>query len=96
MQRAVHVEPYAGAGFRPGARLHQSAGGHRSGGDYEVDRNRRTVSVGMAGGAPIMRSAFREGLGCVALAPDQTFEAIDSLPARDASAVRRPGHDAVA
>ena len=54
--------------------------GTASGGDYEVDRNRRTVSVGKAGGAPIMRSAFREGLGCVALAPDQTFEAIDSLP----------------
>ena len=54
--------------------------GTASGGDYEVDRNRRTVSVGKADGAPIMRSAFREGLGCVALAPDQTFEAIDSLP----------------
>jgi hypothetical protein len=57
--------------------------GTASGGDYEVDRNRRTVSVGKAGGAPIMRSAFREGLGCVALAPDQTFEAIDSLPKLD-------------
>ena len=54
--------------------------GTASGGDYEVDRNRRTVSVGKAGGTPIMRSAFREGLGCVALAPDQTFDAIDSLP----------------
>ena len=50
--------------------------GTASGGDYEVDRDRRTVSVGKAGGTPIMRSAFREGLGCVALAPDQTFDAI--------------------
>jgi CubicO group peptidase (beta-lactamase class C family) len=27
-----------------------------------------------------MRAAFREGLGCVVLAPDQTFEDIDALP----------------
>ncbi|GIT15337.1 MAG: hypothetical protein CM1200mP36_10930 [Gammaproteobacteria bacterium] len=27
-----------------------------------------------------MRAAFREGLGCVIMAPDQTFEDIDSLP----------------
>ena len=55
--------------------------GTASGGDYEVDRNRRTVAVGKPGAAPIMRAGFREGLGCVILAPDQTFEAIDSLPA---------------
>ena len=30
-----------------------------------------------------MRAAFREGVGCVILAPDQTFEAIDSLPTLD-------------
>jgi CubicO group peptidase (beta-lactamase class C family) len=27
-----------------------------------------------------MRAAYRDGLGCVAMAPDQTFAAIDSLP----------------
>jgi CubicO group peptidase (beta-lactamase class C family) len=27
-----------------------------------------------------MRAAFREGIGCVIMAPDQTFEDIDSLP----------------
>ena len=57
--------------------------GTARGGDYEVDRNRRTVAVGKPGGAPIMRAVFREGLGCVILAPDQTFEAIDSLPTLD-------------
>jgi CubicO group peptidase (beta-lactamase class C family) len=54
--------------------------GTASGGDYEVDRTRRTVSVGKPGTAPTMRASFREGLGCVVLAPDQTFDAIDSLP----------------
>jgi hypothetical protein len=27
-----------------------------------------------------MRAAFREGLGCVVLAPDQTFDDIETLP----------------
>ena len=49
-------------------------------GDYEVDRARRTVAIGKAGSAPVMRAAFREGLGCVILAPDQTFDDIDKLP----------------
>jgi CubicO group peptidase (beta-lactamase class C family) len=30
-----------------------------------------------------MRAVFREGLGCVIMAPDQTFDAIDSLPVLD-------------
>jgi CubicO group peptidase (beta-lactamase class C family) len=50
------------------------------GGDYEVDRVRRAVAVGASGGTPIMRAAYREGLGCVILAPDQTFEDIEGLP----------------
>jgi CubicO group peptidase (beta-lactamase class C family) len=59
------------------------------GGDYEVDAERRAVAVGVSrvpGSVdrgpfvPVMRAAFREGLGCVVLAPDQTFAAIDSLP----------------
>jgi CubicO group peptidase (beta-lactamase class C family) len=29
---------------------------------------------------PVMRSAFREGIGCVVMAPDQTFADIDKLP----------------
>ena len=49
-------------------------------GDYVVDRERQTVAIGNGERSPIMRAAFREGLGCVIMAPDQTFEDIDSLP----------------
>jgi len=51
------------------------------GGDYLVDRDRKAVAIGAPGGTPVMRAAFREGVGCVVLAPDQTFEDIDGLPA---------------
>jgi CubicO group peptidase (beta-lactamase class C family) len=54
--------------------------GTARGGDYEVDRDRRAVAIGAAGGTPVMRAVFREGLGCVILAPDQGFEDIDDLP----------------
>ncbi len=50
------------------------------GGDYVVDGERRAVAIGASGGTPIMRAAYREGLGCVIMAPDQTFEDIESLP----------------
>jgi len=61
------------------AYLRQPVGTPR-GGDYEVDRERRTVAVGVPGGTPVMRAAFREGIGCVIMAPDQTFEDLDELP----------------
>lgn len=51
------------------------------GGDYVVDRERRAVAVGAGGSRPVMRAAFRDGIGCVILAPDQTFDDIDGLPA---------------
>jgi CubicO group peptidase (beta-lactamase class C family) len=55
--------------------------GTAAGGDYLVDRARKAVAVGATSGpTPVMRAAFREGLGCVVLAPDQTFAAIDELP----------------
>ncbi|MEM7416178.1 MAG: serine hydrolase [Gemmatimonadota bacterium] len=50
------------------------------GGDYVVDWEREAVAIGASGGTPIMRAAYREGIGCVVLAPDQTFEDIASLP----------------
>ena len=50
------------------------------GGDYKIDRERKTVAIGTPGGTPVMRAVFREGLGCIILAPDQTFEDIDELP----------------
>ena len=55
--------------------------GTASGGDYVVDTDHLAVAIGRPDGVPIMRAAFREGIGCVVLAPDQTFDDIDSLPA---------------
>ena len=53
------------------------------GGDYVVDLERQAVAIGASGGTPIMRAAFREGIGCIILAPDQTFDDIESLPILD-------------
>jgi CubicO group peptidase (beta-lactamase class C family) len=53
-------------------------------GDYEIDWARKTVAIGSPGGTPVMRAAFREGIGCVILAPDQTFEDVDGLPILEA------------
>ena len=54
--------------------------GTARGGDYVVDRERRAVAIGAGNGKPIMRAAYREGIGCVILAPDQTFDDIAHLP----------------
>jgi CubicO group peptidase (beta-lactamase class C family) len=54
--------------------------GTPAGGDYVVDRTRRVVAIGKDDGVPVMRAAFRDGLGCVVLAPNQTFDDIDKLP----------------
>ena len=51
------------------------------GGDWEIDRERKAVTIGSGHGAPKMRAAFREGIGCVVLAPDQTLDDVDGLPA---------------
>ena len=50
------------------------------GGDYVINETRQAVAIGSGERAPIMRAAFREGIGCVILAPDQTFEDIERLP----------------
>jgi len=60
--------------------------GTAAGGDYTVDRERRAVTIGATGaGTPPMRAVFREGIGCVVMAPDQTVSDvdIDSLPIFD-------------
>ncbi len=54
--------------------------GTPGGGDYEVDREHKAVTIGSGHGVPKMRAAFREGIGCIILAPDQTLDDIDSLP----------------
>jgi len=54
--------------------------GSARGGDYVVDTGGRTVAVGGGDSGPVMRAAFREGIGCVLMSPDQDFDDIDSLP----------------
>jgi len=54
--------------------------GTAQGGDYVVDRERKAVAIGAPGAIPVMRAVFREGIGCVVMAPDQTFDDIDELP----------------
>ncbi len=55
--------------------------GTAKGGDYEVDWARKAVTIGSGHGVPRMRAAFRQGIGCVVMAPDQTLGDIDHLPA---------------
>ena len=54
--------------------------GTTEGGEYEVNDDLQAVSVGGPESGPVIRAAFREGIGCVVMAPDQTFDDIDSLP----------------
>ena len=54
--------------------------GTAEGGDYVVDWERKAVAIGEPGATPTMRAAFREGIGCVILSPEQTFDDIDDLP----------------
>jgi len=48
----------------------------------KIDREHKTVAVGESGRglAPTMRAAYRQGLGCVVMGPEQTFADIDKLP----------------
>ena len=54
--------------------------GTARGGDYIVDWDLKAVVIGGPGGAPPISAAFREGIGCVIMAPDQSLEDIESLP----------------
>lgn len=54
--------------------------GNAQGGDYTIDWDRKTVTIGPTKDTPVMRAVFREGIGCIILAPNQTFEVIDNLP----------------
>jgi CubicO group peptidase (beta-lactamase class C family) len=74
----------------------------------DIDRGLKVVAIGIgdSGAAsdpvPVMRSAFREGIGCVVMAPDQTVADIDKLPfvrmpapSGDAAAISWPDGDRV-
>ena len=72
--------------------------GTPQGGDYKVHHDWRAVTIGDPNGpAPAMTAAFREGVGCVILPPDQTVgrhrRASDP---RAGAATRRPGDDRLA
>ena len=54
--------------------------GDAQGGDYFIDYDLKAVEIGTAGGTPVMRAAFREGIGCIILPPDQDLSDIDKLP----------------
>ncbi len=54
--------------------------GTPDGGEYEVNEELQAVAIGGPTTGPIIRAAFREGIGCVVMSPDQGFEDIDSLP----------------
>ncbi|GAB5415491.1 MAG: serine hydrolase [Congregibacter sp.] len=49
-------------------------------GPYELHPKLRAVSVGGEEHGPKVSAAFREGLGCVVMAPDMSLADIDSLP----------------
>lgn len=50
------------------------------GGEYVIDRERRFVEVGGPTTGPVVRAVFRQGIGCVVMAPNQSVDDIDSLP----------------
>ncbi|MGQ0735021.1 MAG: serine hydrolase domain-containing protein [Acidobacteriota bacterium] len=51
----------------------------------KIDAAQKTVAigVGLPDSIPVMRAAWRPGIGCVVLAPDQTFADVDTLPSLD-------------
>lgn len=50
---------------------------------YLVDNELKMVSIGGGDSLPTMRAVYRQGLGCVMLAPDQDASHIASLPKLD-------------
>jgi len=54
--------------------------GDASGGPYEVLQSERAVEVGGGEHGPMVRAVFREGIGCVVMAPEAPRSAMDSLP----------------
>jgi len=54
--------------------------GTAQGGGYDIDWERKSVEVGDTDSDFSVRAVFRDGIGCVVMAPDQGAEAIDALP----------------
>ena len=51
-----------------------------NGGEFLINHELKAVEVGGPASGQVARAAFREGIGCVVMAPDQVFSDIDSLP----------------
>ena len=71
-------------------------------GDYRIHRDLKAVEIGTPENGPVMRAAFRTGIGCVVMSPEQDLLDIDSLPqidipapARDPASVPWPDGDLV-
>lgn len=54
--------------------------GTAAGGAYEIEQKTSSVVVGGGAEGTAIRAAFREGIGCVVMAPDQTVAQIPELP----------------
>jgi CubicO group peptidase (beta-lactamase class C family) len=54
--------------------------GSAEGGNYLVDTHQKLVSVGGETDGKQVTAAFRDGIGCVVLGPQQTVNDIDNLP----------------
>ena len=54
--------------------------GTLDGGEYLINNKLKAVAVGGPESGAVIHAAFREGIGCVVMAPDQDFSDIDSLP----------------
>ncbi len=50
------------------------------GGEYVIRPELKAVAVGGTESGQVIRAVFREGIGCVVMAPDQDFDDIDALP----------------
>ncbi len=61
------------------AYLSQPVGTAQSG-EYTIDRELKAVTIGGPNTGPVMRAAFRPGIGCVIMAPNQNLNDIESLP----------------
>jgi CubicO group peptidase (beta-lactamase class C family) len=62
------------------AYLNDNKVGTAAGGDYETNDALKAVAVGGGESGPLIRAAFREGIGCVVMGPQQDFSDIESLP----------------
>lgn len=66
--------------FRQELRIIGEPIGTADGGAWEIDQEVRGVAVGDPASGPVMRAAYREGLGCVGMGAEQDFSDVGELP----------------